>query len=216
MPFSLSLYVYIYHLSNQRHLHFGCRENKHKENGLYVLLEEDFFTLQDSAVTAGILSGLMNADNIKAHIARLIQDVKIIKKKNGDPKKLLRNYSFEGSPGTGKTTVARAFGEVFHSLGLLSSPAVVECKAMELMGQYVGHSAKNMRCVSQYTLLLLSSWQQLTSSDITTRHSSQRQDERSAWRRLVHRRGLRAQPVKERLRERYLGATSSESHGPEV
>jgi stage V sporulation protein K len=114
-----------------------------------VLLEEDFFILKDPGSIRDILNGLMNADNIKAHIDKLIQDVKIIKKKNGDPKKLLKNYSFEGSPGTGKTTVARAFGRVFHSLGLLSSPDVVECKAMELIGQYVGHSADNMRCVAQ-------------------------------------------------------------------
>lgn len=87
----------------------------------------------------------MNADNIKKHINDLIQDVNILKKKNRDPKKLLSNYSFEGAPGTGKSTVARAFGTVFHSLGLLSSADVVECKAMELIGEYVGHSGARMR-----------------------------------------------------------------------
>jgi AAA+ superfamily predicted ATPase len=124
-------------------------------NGQYVLLEEDFFIPQEPGAVRAILNGLMNAENIKLHIDRLIQDVSIIKKKNGDPKKLLKNYSFEGSPGTGKTTVARAFGQVFHDLGLLSRPDVVECKAMELIGQFVGHSADNMRCVTQYRTALV-------------------------------------------------------------
>lgn len=47
--------------------------------------------------------------------------------------------------GTGKTSVARAFGDVFHGLGLLSSNTVVECKAMELIGQYVGHSSAQVK-----------------------------------------------------------------------
>lgn len=124
-------------------------------NGQFVLLEEDFFIPQEPGAVRAILNGLMNAENIKLHIDELIQDVSIIRKKNGDPKKLLKNYSFIGSPGTGKTTVARAFGRVFHSLGLLSSPDVVECKAMELIGKYIGHSGANMRCVTQYRTALV-------------------------------------------------------------
>lgn len=41
--------------------------------------------------------------------------------------------------------MARAFGQIFHDLGLISSPLVVECKAMELIGEYVGQSAAKMR-----------------------------------------------------------------------
>ena len=64
-----------------------------------------------------------------------------MQKKKGNLEMLMTNYSFVGAPGTGKTTVARAFGEIFHRLGLLASSTVVECKATELKGQYVGHSA---------------------------------------------------------------------------
>lgn len=45
------------------------------------------------------------------------------------------------SSGTGKTTVARSFAEVFSDLGLLSSSAVVECRGRDLMGGYVGQTA---------------------------------------------------------------------------
>ncbi len=58
-----------------------------------------------------------------------------------DPTKLLQNWRFVGSPGTGKTTVARAFGEVLQGLGLLLDSKVTEVRAMQLMGSFVGSTA---------------------------------------------------------------------------
>ena len=106
-----------------------------------MMLEEDFFDPPDPDAVSKVLDNLVNADDIKDYIKKLQQRVRIVQRKKGDLKKLMTNYSFVGSPGTGKTTVARAFGEVFHRLGLLASSAVVECKATELKGAYVGHSA---------------------------------------------------------------------------
>ncbi|TVY43950.1 NFX1-type zinc finger-containing protein [Lachnellula occidentalis] len=50
------------------------------------------------------------------------------------------NFIFKGPPGTGKTSTARKFGQVFYDLGFLSVPEVVECSASDLVGQYVGHT----------------------------------------------------------------------------
>ena len=50
-----------------------------------------------------------------------------------------------GSPGTGKTTVARLIGEIYADLGLLPSGHLVEVRPRELMGGYVGHSEENLR-----------------------------------------------------------------------
>ena len=72
----------------------------------------------------------------------LQKQVKAALNRGQDPKeKVLRNYSFTGNPGTGKTVVARAFGEVFKGLGLLSDGKVAECKANELIAGYVGQTA---------------------------------------------------------------------------
>ncbi len=55
------------------------------------------------------------------------------------------NYhvAFTGSPGTGKTTVARIVAEIFHSLRILPTPAVESVAASQLLGKYLGHSADN-------------------------------------------------------------------------
>lgn len=121
------------------------REIREKMDGRWVVVASDLYEElpEDSALNA--LDKLVNADNIIQHIQALQKRVKVQLNKGTDPKKLIKNYVFVGPPGTGKTTVARAFGEVFHGLGLLSSNEVVECKAMELIGGYVGQSSGIMK-----------------------------------------------------------------------
>lgn len=46
-----------------------------------------------------------------------------------------------GNPGTGKTTVARILGKVYHELGLLAGNGVIEADRQDLVAGYVGQTA---------------------------------------------------------------------------
>ena len=54
---------------------------------------------------------------------------------------------FTGNPGTGKTTVAKMLGKIYHSIGLLSKGDVICADRTRLVGRYIGETEENMKAV---------------------------------------------------------------------
>jgi len=59
---------------------------------------------------------------------------------------------FKGNPGTGKTTVARIIGRVFHDIGVLSRGHLIEAERADLVGEYIGHTAQKTKEVLKKSL----------------------------------------------------------------
>lgn len=94
------------------------------------------------------LNELVGLDSVKEEIQSLINLIKIRKlREKMDLPLMDMSYHmvFTGSPGTGKTTVARLVAKVYKELGILSDGKLVETDRSRLVAGYVGQTAINVR-----------------------------------------------------------------------
>lgn len=62
------------------------------------------------------------------------------------------NMILTGNPGTGKTTIARLFAQMYYELGVLPSKEVVEMDRSQLVGAFVGQTEENVRLAVEKAL----------------------------------------------------------------
>lgn len=95
------------------------------------------------------LDQLVGLKSVKQEIHNLADSIfteqEMARMENRQPDIPMFHYQFLGNPGTGKTTVARIMGSIFHSLGLLPTNKLLEVKPSDLIMGWQGQTAKQTR-----------------------------------------------------------------------
>ena len=92
----------------------------------------------------GELNSLIGLDGVKDQIAKLMHmhEANNVREKQSLPRiPVGLHLVFTGSPGTGKTTVARIVAQMYQAIGLLPGGQLVEVDRSSLVAGYVGQTA---------------------------------------------------------------------------
>lgn len=101
------------------------------------------------------LEGMIGLKRVKAEVKEFIaisQMNKLRQEQGLENTSLTLHSLFLGNPGTGKTTVARLLGKLLYEKGIIRSDKFVETSRSDLVGEYIGHTAKQTRVVLESAL----------------------------------------------------------------
>jgi SpoVK/Ycf46/Vps4 family AAA+-type ATPase len=88
------------------------------------------------------LQAMIGLSTVKKEIDELVKLVKFYREMGKDVRQTFSLHTvFKGSPGTGKTTVARIVAQIFKALGILEKGNLVETDRQGLVANFVGQTA---------------------------------------------------------------------------
>jgi Right handed beta helix region/ATPase family associated with various cellular activities (AAA)/AAA lid domain len=101
------------------------------------------------------LDGMVGLPGVKSEVHAVVDEIQVNewRRRAGlSVGTVSHHLIFAGAPGTGKTTVARTYGRLLKSLGVLSKGQFREVSRRALVGQYIGHTAEKTSVVFEESL----------------------------------------------------------------
>lgn len=93
------------------------------------------------------LDEFVGVDEIRETVQKIVNKMDMDMERKGESAKreIKDHFLFLGNPGTGKTTIARIFADILNSLDVLPVGQLVEVSRKDLVSNYVGQTAKEVK-----------------------------------------------------------------------